>query len=264
MDILNSFNKLNNQLSTQLDKTNLDIDINKIISEELNGAVSYTLWLETVELQKMFNDDIAPGWITDTSGKKYDYWMAVLDETVEVLNSKHWKWWKDKQKMGEIDWDNIKVELIDLFHFILSLSIQSRTENMIFSQLIALELNKDTVSKFDDNFFKDFWDEFLMAVHMKMLPVAIVKLVDFWYRAGGDANQLFKEYRIKSALNKIRQEFGYKDGLYEKQWLDIDSGQRVEDNVMAWKIAKNINVDDKLTDNIAEALRIYYIKHMVI
>jgi dimeric dUTPase (all-alpha-NTP-PPase superfamily) len=252
-----------NNFSQMVGDAPKNIDIDKVISDELNGVVNYTLWLETIELQKKFNDSVAPDWLRDSSHEKYNFWMAILDETVEVLNSKHWKWWKNKEKMGEVDWNNIKVELIDLFHFILSISIQSKNENMIFSQMIAQELNnRDQIQ--DDKFFEDFWDEFLMAVHLKMLPVASVKLVDFWYRAGGSADELFKEYRIKAALNNIRQEFGYKEGKYEKEWLDIDSGKKVEDNVMAWKLAQAIPVDNNLMTNIEKSLRDYYLTHMAI
>ncbi len=43
-----------------------------------------------------------------------NYNRAQIHESVELEDSLPWKWWKD---MDEIDWENIRVELIDELHF---------------------------------------------------------------------------------------------------------------------------------------------------
>jgi dimeric dUTPase (all-alpha-NTP-PPase superfamily) len=43
-----------------------------------------------------------------------NYNRAQIHESVELEDSLPWKWWKD---MDQIDWDNIRVELIDELHF---------------------------------------------------------------------------------------------------------------------------------------------------
>jgi hypothetical protein len=267
MDKLGAFTQFADMVNQKLE-TKDRIDINKLISSEIGGVVDFGIWQETVELQKAFNERVAPGWQLDIHQKKYNYWMAILDETVEVLNSKHWKWWKNGTKMGEVDWDNIQVELIDLFHFILSIAIQHDSESIIFTQLVNVEINKDEMYKNkikNDSFFNDFWDNFLMAVQMKNLPLVAIYWVEFWYRAGGNAERLFMEYRIKVALNNIRQEFGYGSANnYQKMWIDVDTGQKVEDNVIAWKIAKDLELSTNLADEITERLKEYYLKHVAI
>jgi len=257
------FNKMANEITTNVAK---ELDMTEVISSEMSGIIDYGLWLETVEIQKKFNNSIAPDWQMDKDHLKYDFWMAVLDETVEVLGSRHWKWWKNSNEMGKVDWDNIKVELIDIFHFLLSIAIQHDMEHIIFSQLVNMEMSKDehSVAR-DDKFFDDFWNEFLMAVQMKILPVACIKLVEFWYRAGGDTTELFKEYRIKAALNNIRQEFGYgAANTYQKMWLDKETSEKVEDNVIAWKLAKDVDLDADTTKTITDKLRNYYLEHVAI
>jgi dimeric dUTPase (all-alpha-NTP-PPase superfamily) len=264
MDIYNVFNKMANTVSGRVAK---DLDVTQIMNSEMNSVVDYGLWLETVEIQKSFNESIAPGWQLDKQHQKYDFWMAVLDETVEVLGSRHWKWWKNSSKMGDIDWDNIKVELIDIFHFLLSIAIQQDMDHVLFSQLVNIEMTKDEnpIKVHDEKFFEEFWNEFLMGVQMKILPITCLKLIDFWYKAGGDANELFKEYRIKAALNNIRQEFGYgAANTYEKMWLDVNTNTKVEDNVIAWKLAQDIPLNAETTKNITDKLRDYYIEHVAI
>jgi len=261
MDLTDAFSNMANMVNGKLtDK----IDINKVMSQELNGVVDYGLWLETVDIQKSFNDKVAPGWQQDK--EKYDFWMAILDETIEVLGSRHWKWWKKDKEVGDIDWDNIRVELVDLFHFILSVAIQNDSHAIIFQQLVNLEMHKDvdiegyTPKLKDKDFFKDFWEQFLMSVQMKMLPLCAVRIVEYWYRSGGDVNELFMEYRIKAALNNIRQEFGYGTG-YSKMWLDVTDGTKKEDNVIAWKLAQDIPLDGDTVSKIEEILRSYYLTH---
>jgi len=43
-----------------------------------------------------------------------NYNRAQIHESIELEDSLPWKWWKD---MDQIDWDNIRVELIDELHF---------------------------------------------------------------------------------------------------------------------------------------------------
>lgn len=258
MDIFDNFSKMSNLVTGQIKQ---DIDINQVMSEELGGVVDFGLWLETVDIQKAFNNKVAPGWLQDK--EKYDYWMAILDETVEVLGSKHWKWWKKDKELGEIDWDNVQVEIIDLFHFILSVAIQQGTQHILFTQLVNLEMNKETQVIRDDAFFKSFWDEFMIAVQNKLLPLAAVRIIEYWYRTGGDAAQLFMEYRVKSALNNIRQEFGY-GTTYQKIWLDAETGQNVEDNVIAKKLARGVELNTHTVATLEDKLRDYYLTNVAI
>lgn len=43
-----------------------------------------------------------------------NYNRAQIHESIELEDSLPWKWWKD---MDQIDWDNIRIELIDELHF---------------------------------------------------------------------------------------------------------------------------------------------------
>ncbi|MBD3225842.1 MAG: dUTPase [Caldithrix sp.] len=43
-----------------------------------------------------------------------NYNRAQIHESIEMEDSLPWKWWKD---MESIDWENIRIELIDELHF---------------------------------------------------------------------------------------------------------------------------------------------------
>ena len=46
---------------------------------------------------------------------------AIITEACELNDTCNWKWWKNKK---DIDWDNVEEEIIDLWHFLISLSIK--------------------------------------------------------------------------------------------------------------------------------------------
>lgn len=84
------------------------------------------------ELQAGFNDRLVPGGTKrfqkgKVSLAERNRWLlrnarAMIHETVEVEEECLWKWWtKDK----DIDLKHLQVEIVDLWHFLLSLTIVS-------------------------------------------------------------------------------------------------------------------------------------------
>ena len=58
------------------------------------------------------NDEEKAKWILN-------YSRALQQETAELIDSVPWKWWAKYQKFDE---QNAKVEVVDLFHFLVSLA----------------------------------------------------------------------------------------------------------------------------------------------
>src|SRR5215211_8986468 len=58
---------------------------------------------------------------TDEEKAKWilNYTRAMQQETAELIDSVPWKWWAKYQKFDE---QNAKVEVVDLFHFLISLA----------------------------------------------------------------------------------------------------------------------------------------------
>jgi len=264
---LNNTGALLNQMSGEHGQ-----QINSLFEKEMNdlgGPVNFSLWTKMIQMQEEFNDRVSPGWKNDKNQEKYDYWMAILDETMEVQGSKHWKWWKDSEKMNVIDWDNVNVEFVDIFHFLLSISLQINHQDTIFMTMIAFEkmLDDKKISIRDEKFFDGFWQEFLMAVWQKSLPLSVVKWCEYFYMSGGNFHSLTRDYFIKNSLNHIRQEFGYNIGKYSKMWRDPSNPTRkVEDNMAANFLLKEAWVDRNLTTNSFEEMQVilrkYYLEYV--
>ncbi len=74
--------------------------------------------------QIKLNEKINPSLYTDIESdpelkrqRFLDFELALRQESAEAVDSLNWKWWKK----DEDDWDNVKVELVDMLHFWVSM-----------------------------------------------------------------------------------------------------------------------------------------------
>jgi dimeric dUTPase (all-alpha-NTP-PPase superfamily) len=69
-----------------------------------------------------------------------NYTRAMQQETAELIDSVPWKWWAKYQKFDE---QNAKVEVVDLFHFLVSLA---QTLGMSADDIYLAYLKKNQVN----------------------------------------------------------------------------------------------------------------------
>jgi len=184
-------------------------------------------------LQKQLNDETnGEVWIKGYTkeNRKISWYRGIYMEVAEAIDSFNWKHWKNID--DEPDWDNIRVELVDIWHFVMSESI--RIEDQSYA------------NKYLDMKAKDDYDiDALISLLEMMLKLSITSSIDkkvnnireitdtfftIISHLGIDVEDLYKRYVIKNQLNTFRQKNGYKDGSYIKNW------DGVEDNVIAFDI----------------------------
>ncbi len=74
---------------------------------------------EQVRLNEKINPDLYKE-IDDPEIKRQrflQFELALRQESAEAIDSLNWKWWKKDND----DWDNIKIELVDMLHFWVSM-----------------------------------------------------------------------------------------------------------------------------------------------
>jgi len=206
--------------------------------------------LEMLKLQQELNDATnGEGWEEGLTknGKVIDWKRCIYMESAELIDSFAWKHWKAINKAP--DWDNIKVETIDIWHFALSLLLQEYKlknlgsiedlANNIVSQDAYKAFSLQEATRNDAELYK-----IIKMVENMMFDVLNPNEFDlnaftnnFFTMAlncGVDLNILYSLYIGKNVLNRFRQGNGYKEGTYIKEW----NGQ--EDNVVMLDImAKN-------------------------
>ncbi len=185
------------------------------------------------ELQKQLNDNTNGAQWSDgiTKDGRYISWLrCIYMEATEAIDSFNWKHWKDIE--GAHDLDNAKVELVDIWHFIMSESIhfgdtqfaQSyeniKPERQANPELVIEILEKLVAAASGANVDKS--QNALYEITMLFFKALTLMSMD--------VPELYKRYLVKNQLNTFRQKHGYKEGTYIKSW------GAVEDNVIAFRI----------------------------
>lgn len=99
---------------------------------------------EIFQMQSALNSRIGVNLPPPTDEEKakwiLNYTRAMQQETAELIDSVPWKWWAKYQKFDE---QNAKVEVVDLFHFLVSLA---QTLGMTADDVYQAYLKKNLVN----------------------------------------------------------------------------------------------------------------------
>lgn len=194
--------------------------------------------LQMLELQQELNDATnGLGWEDGMTknGKVIDWKRCTYLECAELIESYPWKHWKDID--ARPDYANIKIEAVDIWHFIMSQGLEDyKRGNLGSIETLANNINGlANFSLFSSELkehFKDYYEQIaVVEVLMKTLfcggstEKLMADFIDVAMQSGLNLDALYKLYVGKNILNKFRQDHGYKEGSYIKIW----SGE--EDNV---------------------------------
>lgn len=177
-----------------------------------------------------------------TKNNKIINWKrCIYMECAEMIESFSWKHWKNIDK--EADWANLQIEVVDVWHFIMSLAIQNYA-NAYKGGVDELALDISALPNFNKidtkNELFSTQDIIIETIESIMFDVLnrgnlelekmISEFFDLVVMSGLDLDTLYKLYVGKNILNQFRQDNGYKDGSYIKVW----AGE--EDNVVMKRV----------------------------
>ena len=117
-------------------------------------------------LQMQLNDQTnGQVWIKGYTkeNRQISWYSGIYMEVAEAIDSFNWKHWKNID--DEPDWDNIRVELVDIWHFVMSESIRINDQSYANKHL-------DMKAK------GDFDSDVLISLLEKMLKLSVVSSID--------------------------------------------------------------------------------------
>lgn len=204
--------------------------------------------IQMLELQQELNDATnGENWEEGLTknNKRIDWRRCIYLEAAELIDSYPWKHWKNID--ASADYENIKIEIVDIWHFVMSEALRLYKVKNLGS---IIDIAKAVTQM-------EGFDQFLEAKKSEQLdPYEEIELVEEMIKTlfcNEDINtliisfltmstklnlklpELYTLYIGKNILNKFRQNHGYKEGSYIKEW------DGVEDNVIMQKILASRN-----------------------
>ena len=199
--------------------------------------------LQMLNLQQQLNDATnGEGWENGITknGKLIDWKRCAYLECAELIESYPWKHWKNID--ADPDYENIKIEAVDIWHFIMSQALADyKTKELGTIEALADNIvnlpnfdrfREATVTTEKDNYEQIETVEEMMRTLLcgGSTEKLVMQFIDVAMQSGLNLDSLYKLYIGKNILNQFRQDHGYKEGSYIKEW----NGE--EDNVTMQRI----------------------------
>ncbi len=170
----------------------------------------------------------------------FQWYRAIWVECAELLDHHGWKWWKKQSP----DIEQVKLELVDIWHFGMSHLLLETTDHAgLADRLATVLLGPATGQDFHDDL-----ESFALAT-LQHKAFDIDKFAVLLADADLGFDELYQRYIGKNVLNFFRQDHGYQDGSYQKNW----AGR--EDNEHLVELVAELDVTDpSFKDHLYEAL----------
>ena len=220
--------------------------------------------LETMlRLQQRLNDETnGQGWEKGVTnrGKRIDWRRCIWLEAAELVESYPWKHWKNIA--AEPDYDNTRIEAVDIWHFVMSEALHLNAlegdgDIANLARRIASTPAFEAFASGDGAKPTDLYDQietvesFVAALFAgASVEELTARFFDVARLGDLDLSTLYSLYVGKNILNRFRQDHGYKEGSYTKIW----NGR--EDNVVMQELLeKNPGIEPEA---LYEALETVY------
>ena len=178
-------------------------------------------------LQETMNATVNPNW--RSAGNKWT--DAIMVEAVEAFDHTNWKWWKNTSAAADLN--QIRLEVVDIWHFALSAHMEKypsiedaistvlgvfQSMEPVMRMVVADDENRvwsiqDVLRRIIDESSSGKSD----SLFSRLLYLGVFCDLPF--------NEVYKLYLGKNTLNLFRQANGYKQGTYVKMWAGQEDNE---------------------------------------
>ena len=167
------------------------------------------------DMQEQHNALVHPQW----REQGFEFYRAMWVECAEMLDHFGWKWWKQQTP----DIDQVKLELVDIWHFALSELMRERAiDPAVAEQLATVSVDKAT----DPEGFR-LAIETLAGACLSTRSIDLSAFCAAMAALPMDYAELYALYIGKNMLNRFRQNNGYKSGEYRKLWQGREDNEHL-------------------------------------
>ncbi len=167
-----------------------------------------------LEMQDAMNARVNPDWRSAGNA----WYRAIWTECAEMLDHYGWKWWKHQPP----DLEQVRLELVDILHFAMSDYLLQDSDNEAVAVRILSELSNP---RDDEDIRRAIETMARTTIERQSMHFAdfanVMRLIEL------DFDQLYRTYVGKNVLNFFRQDHGYKEGSYVKQWQGREDNEHL-------------------------------------
>ena len=172
-------------------------------------------------MQDRMNSRVHENW----QAQDFEWYRAIWTECAELIEHYGYKWWKKQ----EADMEQVRLEVIDIWHFGLSALFGNGKSIETIAGEIEAELANFHASDLGVR-------EATEALALHALDTRGFSPSRFWQlmqASGLDFDALYGAYVGKNVLNFFRQDHGYKSGTYTKIWGGREDNEHLAELVLA-------------------------------
>ncbi|MBR8461780.1 dUTP diphosphatase [Campylobacter sp. faydin G-24] len=212
--------------------------------------------LQMLKLQQSLNDETnGLGWENGYTNKnKLISWKrCIYMECAELIDSFAWKHWKSIN--AATDEQNLRVEVVDIWHFVMSFMLQIyKQKGLGDAKILAdnicaasgfAEFCKEPYNVASESIYEIMNDIEKLIHECSGFEYNIHDILKIYFsvalKCGVNLHSLYECYVAKNVLNRFRQNNGYKEGTYKKLW-----GGREDNVVMSEILASGIKSIDAI------------------
>lgn len=169
-----------------------------------------------LQLQDKMNKKVHPQWVQ----QNFAWFRAIWIECGELVDHYGYKWWKKQVP----DMQQVQLEVVDIWHFGLSMLIDGREYSQIASEILTMLDSNEIVQRGVIEATEDLAES--------ILATRTFDVSKFWSLLQAcemSFDDLFKQYVGKNVLNFFRQDNGYKEGTYIKQWHGREDNEHLSE-----------------------------------
>ena len=190
-----------------------------------------------LQMQHRMNNRVHADWIS----QHFEWYRAVWIECAELMDHVGYKWWKKQTP----EWEQVRLEVVDIWHFGMSALFQPEQDLSDLADLIVSEVAAAGTGDADIHRAT----EALARSSLETQSFSVRHFVALMQACDLSSAELYRHYVGKNVLNFFRQDHGYQEGTYIKQWQDR------EDNEHLSEILASLDADDpQFPDAVYDAL----------
>ena len=168
-----------------------------------------------LQMQHRMNTRVHENW----QGQHFEWYRAAWIECGELMDHYGYKWWKKQ----EPDMEQVRLEVIDIWHFGMSALFGDGDSPEDVAETILAQLEGYQASGADVRVATEELAQH--ALETKSFSAAC--FWDLMAASGLDFESLYRAYVGKNVLNFFRQDNGYKDGSYIKNWAGREDNEHL-------------------------------------